>query len=74
MVSNCYLRVADNGAGLIDDQQKIFDAFYSTKPGGMGLGLALTRSMLELYGGSIDASTNEYGGASFYVRLPVEAV
>ncbi|MGH7886648.1 MAG: ATP-binding protein [Candidatus Binatia bacterium] len=63
--------VCDSGRGLgpgkLDD---IFDAFYSTKPHGMGMGLAVTRSIVEAHGGLLWAKPNEPRGAVFQFTLP----
>jgi signal transduction histidine kinase len=63
--------VCDSGRGLgpgkLDD---IFDAFYSTKPHGMGMGLAVSRSIIEAHGGLLWAKPNEPRGAVFQFTLP----
>jgi signal transduction histidine kinase len=65
------LTVGDSGPGL--DQEKleeIFGAFYTTKPDGMGMGLAVSRSIIEAHGGSLWANKNEPRGAIFQFTLP----
>lgn len=65
------LTVGDSGPGL--DQEKleeIFGAFYTTKPEGMGMGLAVSRSIIEAHGGSLWADKNEPRGAIFHFTLP----
>jgi signal transduction histidine kinase len=64
------LGVRDFGSGIASaDLPRIFDSFYSTKQGGMGLGLAITRSIVESHGGTITAA-NRNPGAEFVVHLP----
>jgi PAS domain S-box-containing protein len=65
------LTVGDSGPGL--DQEKleeIFGAFYTTKPDGMGMGLAVSRSIIEAHGGRLWANKNEPRGAIFQFTLP----
>lgn len=63
--------VEDRGHGLTpDDAERIFDAFYTTKNTGMGMGLAICRSILEAHGGQLEAQPREGGGALFRFRLP----
>lgn len=63
--------VSDRGKGIgKEDSSRIFDAFYSTKDNGMGLGLAICRSIVESHGGSLAAGDNSHGGATFTFRLP----
>jgi C4-dicarboxylate-specific signal transduction histidine kinase len=65
------LSVSDNGPGIpADDMNRLFSTFYTTKPDGMGMGLAICRSIVEAHGGTIVADRNESGGASFEIRLP----
>ncbi|MDO9440306.1 MAG: ATP-binding protein [Beijerinckiaceae bacterium] len=69
------VRLDDNGPGVSgDDLPHIFDSFFSTKSGGMGIGLAMCRSIVEAHGGSIDAENRPEGGARFAFTLPVAAV
>lgn len=66
------LCVVDNGSGIAaDDLKHVFDAFWSTKPGGMGIGLAICQSIVAAHHGRITAANNAEGGATFYVSLPV---
>lgn len=66
------IRVEDSGPGLSEEQQeRVFEAFYTTKPGGTGLGLAVTRTLLEKMGGTIQASRGSRG-AMFTLSLPTE--
>jgi PAS domain S-box-containing protein len=65
------LSVTDRGTGLSAEQDgRIFDAFYTTKPHGMGLGLAISRSIVEAHGGRLSAETSPGAGATFTMRLP----
>ncbi|HNB90823.1 MAG TPA: ATP-binding protein, partial [Plasticicumulans sp.] len=58
------------GPGLSAEQQeRVFEAFYTTKPGGTGLGLAVTRTLLEKMGGTIQAGRGSRG-AMFTMSLP----
>ena len=66
------VQVIDNGTGL-KDTEKIFDAFMTTKEKGMGIGLAVSRSIVEAHGGRLWAENNPYGGATFNVALPVSS-
>jgi PAS domain S-box-containing protein len=67
------LEVIDNGSGIVDGDS-IFDAFVTTKSKGMGIGLAVSRSIVEAHEGSLTASNNEGYGATFRVVLPVMPV
>jgi signal transduction histidine kinase len=61
--------VRDTGIGLLDSE-RVFERFYTTKPDGMGLGLAISRSIAEAHGGKLFARAIE-GGAEFTLELPV---
>src|SRR5499427_7669445 len=64
--------VQDSGPGLdVEDLDRLFDAFYTTKPGGMGMGLSICRSIIEGHGGRIWASRNVGPGATLQFTLPV---
>lgn len=66
------LFVADNGAGIApEDMPKLFDALYTTKPGGMGLGLAVSRKIATAHGGRLWAERRVGGGATFRLLLHV---
>jgi len=63
--------VRDFGAGLPKDRpQKVFDHFFSTKQTGMGMGLTIVRSIIEMHGGTISAENAPDRGARFFFRLP----
>jgi PAS domain S-box-containing protein len=66
------VQVIDNGTGL-EDTEKIFDAFMTTKEKGMGIGLPISRSIVEAHGGRLWAENNPDGGATFNVALPVSS-
>jgi PAS domain S-box-containing protein len=64
--------VRDSGPGLdVEGVDHLFDAFYTTKPGGMGMGLSICRSIIEAHRGRIWASRNVGPGATFQFTLPV---
>jgi PAS domain S-box-containing protein len=63
--------VEDSGIGLDPDKiSRIFEPFYTTKSGGMGMGLSICRSILHSHGGRLWATANEGPGASFHFTLP----
>jgi PAS domain S-box-containing protein len=65
------LTMGDSGPGLGQEKlEEIFGAFYTTKPDGMGMGLAVSRSIIEAHGGSLWADKNEPRGAIFQFTLP----
>jgi len=65
------LSVADRGPGLSAEQHdRIFEAFYTTKADGIGLGLAICRSIVEAHGGRLSAETTPGRGARFTMRFP----
>jgi C4-dicarboxylate-specific signal transduction histidine kinase len=68
------LEVEDSGSGIAAfDLDRIFDPFFTTKSDGMGMGLAISRSIVELSGGRIWAENSPSGGALFKVRLRTKA-
>jgi signal transduction histidine kinase len=68
------ISISDTGVGLsADDTERIFDAFHTTKPQGTGMGLAITRSIVEAHGGRVWATRNPELGATFHFTLPLEA-
>jgi signal transduction histidine kinase len=67
------VEVRDSGQGLDPARvDRLFETFYSTKASGMGMGLAICRSIIEVHGGTLSASANEPRGAVFQFTLPVE--
>jgi C4-dicarboxylate-specific signal transduction histidine kinase len=67
------LYVVDHGVGIpANHLKRVFDAFWSTKERGMGIGLAICQSIVAAHHGSITAANNAEGGATFCVSLPVK--
>jgi signal transduction histidine kinase len=63
----------DSGPGLDPASlERLFDAFYTTKSSGLGMGLSICRSIIEAHGGRIWAGVNEPRGAVFHFTLPLE--
>jgi PAS domain S-box-containing protein len=62
--------VLDNGVGLPDDVEAIFQPFHSTKDGGLGMGLSICRALVTAQGGRLWAERRPERGAAFYVALP----
>lgn len=66
------LEVKDRGPGVsAEEAARIFSPFYTTKQGGMGMGLSICKTIVENHGGPIGVRPNEDGGATFYVSLSV---
>lgn len=65
------MSVRDTGCGLPREAQRVFEAFYTTKERGLGLGLSICRSIVDAHGGRIWAEPNPAGGATFHMTLPV---
>ena len=67
---NVIVAVRDSGEGLDSaNLERVFDAFYTTKPQGMGMGLAISRTIIESHGGRLWATTNSPKGAVFQFTL-----
>lgn len=66
------MEITDNGPGVFNGTMaRIFEPFFTTKPNGLGMGLAISRSIIEAHGGSLQAGDATDGGATFVVRLPL---
>jgi PAS domain S-box-containing protein len=73
--SQLLISVGDTGVGLQPEHvEQVFDAFYTTKTGGTGMGLAISRSIIESHGGRLWANPNSSRGATFQFTLPIEGV
>jgi PAS domain S-box-containing protein len=71
--SGVLVALADTGPGVAPDcLERLFDAFYTTKPGGLGVGLSICRSIVEAHGGRLWASANLPHGAIFQFALPAD--
>jgi C4-dicarboxylate-specific signal transduction histidine kinase len=67
------VEVRDTGPGFADeDMGRVFEAFHTTKAEGLGIGLSISRSIIEAHGGRLSAARNEPHGAVFRFTLPVE--
>jgi PAS domain S-box-containing protein len=65
------IEVVDTGPGFAQEQAgQLFNAFYTTKAGGMGIGLSVSKTIVEAHGGTITATSQAGQGASFHVHLP----
>ena len=66
------IRIGDTGPGIAaGDLKNVFDPFFTTKPQGMGMGLAIVRTIVEAHHGKISAENQLSGGALFTIRLPI---
>ncbi|MGZ5009983.1 MAG: PAS domain S-box protein [Methylobacter sp.] len=71
--NNIQVRVKDNGAGLDkDQQQKVLTPFYTTKADGMGMGLSISRSLIEAHDGTLHFNSHPGKGTTFYFTLPIQ--
>ncbi len=66
------LNISDTGAGIAkENMDKIFEPFFTTKTNGLGLGLAITKRVIEEHGGTIEFSSIEREGSNVVIRLPL---
>ena len=71
--SQLLISVGDTGVGLLaEDAERVFDAFYTTKAQGTGMGLPISRSIIESHGGRLWATPNSGRGVTFHFTLPSE--
>jgi signal transduction histidine kinase len=64
--------ISDSGPGLpVADRDRLFDAFYTTKGSGLGMGLSICRSIIDAHGGRLWAEPNQPHGATFCMMLPI---
>ena len=64
--------VRDYGSGISETtRERLFEQFFTTKDDGLGMGLAIVRSIIEAHGGTVAAENADGGGARFYFRLPI---
>jgi signal transduction histidine kinase len=71
-VDTVHVSVQDTGTGLRQGaEQLVFEPFYTTKPSGVGMGLAISKSIVEAHGGRIWVTDNETAGATFHFSLPL---
>jgi signal transduction histidine kinase len=70
--SNAVIRVGDTGPGIaVGDLNRVFDSFFTTKQNGMGMGLAIVRTIVEAHHGHVTAENQESAGALFTIRIPM---
>jgi PAS domain S-box-containing protein len=67
------ISVSDTGVGLPPQTEQIFSAFFTTKPQGTGMGLRISRTIVESHGGRLWATDNSPRGASFHFTIPAKA-
>jgi two-component system sensor histidine kinase HydH len=71
-VQNVDITIADTGKGISHQEiTKIFDPFYTTRPAGVGLGLAISKKIIEDHGGSIEVESKLSEGTTFKISLPI---
>ncbi|MCG2777511.1 MAG: ATP-binding protein, partial [Desulfobacterales bacterium] len=71
--SEIRIRITDTGCGISkENMEKIFEPLFTTRARGIGLGLAVSRNLVELNGGSIETQSEEGKGSTFTVKLPTK--
>lgn len=70
--NEAFIAVSDSGCGVAEaDRDRLFDAFYTTKATGLGMGLAISRGIVEDHGGTLTYEPRDSGGSRFVIKLPV---
>ena len=70
--STVEVTLSDTGHGISEDELlRVFEPFFTSKPNGLGMGLSISRGIIEAHGGRLWAENNEAGGATFTFTLPV---
>jgi signal transduction histidine kinase len=70
--SELQIEVSDTGAGIaLENRHKVFEPFFTTRPNGVGLGLAIVRKTIHDHGGTIALSVNGETGTTFVIKLPL---
>lgn len=65
------VEISDRGLGIVPGaRERLFTPFFTTKATGMGMGLAISRSIISAHGGKLDCSNNPEGGTTFFFTLP----
>ena len=68
---NIKLRISDNGPGMVPEvREKLFEPFFSTRMDGLGMGLPISRRIVELHGGQLDCVSSSNEGSVFEFTLP----
>jgi signal transduction histidine kinase len=71
---NFLISVTDSGTGIaLENQQRIFDPYFTTNAKGSGLGLAITRRIIEAHGGTLTAANASAGGCRVEIALPINS-
>ena len=69
--SEVWLRIKDNGPGFEPDaRRRLFNPFYTSKSNGTGLGLPISKKLIDAHGGSIEVESEPGAGAEFLITLP----
>ena len=72
-LNSVLIAVQDSGTGIARESvDRVFDAFHTTKPNGMGMGLAICRSIIDAHGGRLWVTNNALRGATFQFTLPID--
>jgi len=71
--STIIVEVKDSGCGIpVKNMSKLFTRFFTSKPDGLGMGLSISRSIIEAHGGRLDVKNNPDRGATFYFTIPID--